>query len=60
MEKKNKIKQDQNLDVEKCVFCGQKTNIKVTTPIKERYYYIEGSGQLCSDCYYEFYVKKNK
>lgn len=60
MEKKKVKLQEDSQQIENCVFCGQKTNIQKTTPIKERYYYIEGSGQLCSDCYYEFYVKKQK
>lgn len=40
---------------EKCVFCEFDTNIPINTPIDERYFYIEGSGQLCEKCYREIY-----
>jgi len=36
---------------DKCVLCGKETPYLRSTHIDMRYYYIEGSGQLCEDCY---------
>ena len=43
------------LDCERCVLCGKQTNIPVMMPISERAYYVEGSGQLCPECYQKVY-----
>ena len=40
---------------EHCVYCGQRVYITKTTPVDQRLCYIEGAGQLCSDCYDETY-----
>ena len=58
--KKDKSKESdkqQDTTYETCVVCRQETDVKKDTPIKDRYHYVEGSGQLCSDCYYEVYIK---
>ncbi len=39
---------------ETCVVCGAKTEYARSTPIDERQHYVEGVGQLCPRCYYEF------
>ena len=44
---------------EKCVCCGKDSGVPCGTPIAERRYYIQGSGQLCRDCYNELYVGKS-
>jgi hypothetical protein len=36
---------------DKCVLCGRETPYTRETSIDERYGYIEGSGQLCEQCY---------
>lgn len=36
---------------ERCVLCGQTTDILLSLPIDLRDYYVEGSGQLCRDCW---------
>ena len=38
-----------------CGVCGKKTDIKVTTPVTERKYYVYGSGQCCEKCWRELY-----
>ncbi len=37
-------------DHEDCVLCGKKTPYLKSTNINFRYGYVEGAGQLCSDC----------
>jgi hypothetical protein len=39
------------MEKEKCVMCGNLTPYEFETNINLRYGYIEGMGQLCSDCY---------
>lgn len=36
---------------EKCVTCGSQTQYNISDHIDLRYGYIEGMGQLCSNCY---------
>ena len=36
---------------ELCIRCGKPTPYDTNTPITLRRYYIEGSGQLCQDCF---------
>lgn len=36
---------------ENCILCGKETTIDVTTHIDFRVGYIEGAGQLCTECY---------
>lgn len=45
-------------ETDKCACCGCDTGIPKDTPISNRKYYIEGCGQLCSNCYFELYIKK--
>ena len=40
-----------------CGVCGEITDVKVTTPVTERKYYIYGSGQCCERCQKELYGK---
>lgn len=40
---------------ERCIRFGRDTEYDVSTPVTVRRYYIEGSGQLCSHCFYELY-----
>ena len=42
-------------DLEICVSCGDITNVKKSTPIDQRRYYVEGGGQLDEKCYLEIY-----
>ena len=50
-----------NNEREYCVVCGKKTQYFFKDPIGRRKYYIEGSGQLCEDCYFDLYLKgRNK
>jgi NMD protein affecting ribosome stability and mRNA decay len=55
-----KIKTKKNAEMERCVSCGKPTNYSKNTNIEYRLYYIEGAGQLCSDCYNIIYNKKIK
>lgn len=38
-------------EYEKCVLCGEKTNIKVSKNIDTREHYVTGVGQLCEECH---------
>lgn len=44
-------------EFEVCVACGRKTRIRMTDNVASRPHYIEGAGQLCSDCYVELNSK---
>ena len=37
-------------DYDTCVVCGKKTPYLRSTHIDMRFFYVEGSGQLCEDC----------
>ena len=45
---------------ELCVTCKKETTYYREDHIDYRIGYIEGSGQLCLDCYDELYIKPNK
>jgi len=36
---------------DKCVICALETQYDISENINNRFYYVEGSGQLCEDCY---------
>lgn len=55
---RNEQNRDDN-DREICVACGNETEYMFSTPINKRQHYVEGAGQLCPQCYYDIYVKKN-
>ena len=38
-------------DHDECVLCGKKTPYTKATHVDYRQGYVEGAGQLCSDCY---------
>jgi hypothetical protein len=38
-------------DYDTCVVCGKITPYLRSTHIDTRFFYVEGSGQLCEDCY---------
>ena len=48
-----KLKEESNKD--KCNLCNDDSPYDKTEPISERIGYIEGSGQLCLDCYEKVY-----
>ena len=41
--------------IEKCVRCGKETQNDESTPVMERRYFVEGSGQLCEECWRRVY-----
>lgn len=41
---------------ELCIRCNKPTPYDTNTPIALRRYYIEGSGQLCQDCFQLLYT----
>lgn len=45
---------------EHCVACGEPTNVPKDLDISLRNYYIEGSGQLCYDCYIFTYPSESQ
>ena len=38
-------------EFEHCILCGVETSVKIGTHVDMRIGYIEGAGQLCSNCY---------
>ena len=42
---------------ELCIRCGRPTPYDILTPITTRLYYIEGSGQLCEQCFSQLYPR---
>lgn len=53
----SKRNKDESSIYETCIICGEQTEVLRTQPIKEREFYIVGSGQLCRHCYYSAYVE---
>ncbi len=45
---------------DRCVCCGKDSGVPHETPIVDRKYYVQGSGQLCGECYIELYVHKSE
>ena len=45
---------------DKCVSCNAETEYDEFEHIDFRYFYIEGVGQLCQECYNKLYKKKEK
>lgn len=41
---------------DKCVVCGKGSGVMRDVPIQNRERYINGSGQLCRDCYFKLYL----
>lgn len=46
--------------VEKCVICGADTPYRLSTPISQREFYVEGSGQICRHCHYGIHFRKSR
>ena len=46
------------MDKEKCVRCGQITPFVITIPVDLRKWYIEGTGQLCQNCWNKLWPNK--
>ena len=40
---------------ELCIRCGKPTIYNSDTPVSDRLYFIEGSGQLCQECFSTLY-----
>ena len=40
-----------NKMIEKCIRCNKPTPYSINTPISSRQFYIDGSGQLCEECF---------
>lgn len=40
---------------ELCIRCGRPTPYDIHTPVDRRKYYVDGSGQLCEDCWKRVY-----
>ena len=43
------------MNKELCIRCGKPTPYHPNTPITLRRYFVEGSGQLCEQCYFTLY-----
>jgi hypothetical protein len=47
-------------NMEKCVSCGLNTGYSINDHVDSRKTYVDGAGQLCSDCFIEVYNKVHK
>lgn len=54
-ERKEKL---ENVKWETCVTCNTRVYITKDTPIDNRAYYVDGSGQMCYYCYQDIYNNK--
>ena len=43
-----------------CVRCGKENEYDINTPIIDRRYFIEGAGQLCSECWARLWPRKEE
>ena len=50
----------ENSNIEKCVSCGRETGYSINDHVDYRKTYVEGAGQLCSQCFIEVYKKVHK
>lgn len=41
-----------------CVRCGKETQYDINYPVVLRNYYVEGSGQLCEECFTFLYDRQ--
>jgi recombinational DNA repair protein (RecF pathway) len=48
------------VDLEKCVSCGRETGYSINDHVDSRKTYVDGAGQLCSECFKEVYKKVHK
>ena len=48
------------IKTDKCVSCGKETGIPVNKHIDVRTGYIEGAGQICSDCFIKYFKEVHK
>ncbi len=60
MENKNNIKIINDTELEHCVICKKITIYPKNTHIDYRLYYIEGVGQMCTECYEIIYDKNDE
>jgi hypothetical protein len=47
-------------NMEKCVSCGLNTGYSINDHVDSRKTYVDGAGQLCSDCFIKVYKKVHK
>ena len=40
---------------DKCVRCGAVSQYSTSTPTSIRFFYVEGAGQLCKECWQRIY-----
>ena len=52
--------ENKNSETEKCVSCKKDTGISINTHIDFRKGYVEGAGQLCSECFIKTYKEVHK
>jgi hypothetical protein len=55
-----KVRRCMKEEKERCVMCGELTDIDVKTDVEARETYIAGVGQLCGECYVSIYGKGGK
>ena len=45
----------ENIEYEPCVICWKLTNVRKDTPVDVRRYRVDGSGELCPECWVDVY-----
>lgn len=46
------------MEKERCVRYGKETPYDQSTPVAARRYFVEGTGQLCPDCWRKLYERE--
>ena len=48
---KDKLMDTKEIKTEKCVLCGRLTSVPIDLHVDMRYFYVQGVGQLCYECF---------
>lgn len=41
-----------------CVRCGKETEYDINTPLEVQRWYVEGAGQMCEECWYKLWPRR--
>jgi hypothetical protein len=54
---KHQVPDEDKKELERCVLCGKRINVRRDTCVDFRAYYVEGCGQICKECFVSLYVE---
>lgn len=55
MDRENNDMKQQKDSYDRCIVCGEYTDMQKDWSLEMRKHYVEGAGQLCGKCYRELY-----